>query len=168
MLMSASSLVFPGPDGHLKYVPDAHGNAIPDFSDVGYESGIAPLPGTKGTPDVPVKAIVTPPAKGVDAGPLIQGAIDQVSKLPLDANGFRGAVLLKAGLYPISGRIRITTSGVILRGEGTDVTGTGRAGTVLEATGTGRRYDPHRPFGDGVVQIEGAVPGGANWDGGRR
>jgi len=36
----------------------------------------------------------------------------------------------------------------------------------LEATGTGRRYDPHRPFGDGVVQIEGAVPGGANWDGG--
>src|SRR5262249_40942139 len=135
-------------------------------SDVGYESGVAPLPGTNGTPDVPVKAIVTPPAKGVGAGPIIQGAIDQVSTLPLDANGFRGAVLLKAGLYPISGQIRITTSGVILRGEGTDVTGTGLTGTVLEATGTGRRYDPHRPFGDGVVQIEGAVPGGANWDGG--
>jgi hypothetical protein len=164
--MSASSLVFPGPDGHLEYVPDAQGNVIPDFSDVGYESGIVPLPGTDGTPDVPVKAIVTAPAKGVDAGPIIQAAIDQVSKLPLDANGFRGAVLLKAGLYPISGQIRIATSGVVLRGEGTDVTGTGRTGTVLEATGTGRRYDPHRPFGDGVVQIEGAVPGGANWNGG--
>jgi hypothetical protein len=87
---------------------------------------------------------VTPPAKGVDAGPIIQAAIDQVSKLPLDANGFRGAVLLAAGLYPIGGQIRITTSGVILRGEGTDVTGTGLTGTVLEATGTSRRYDPHR------------------------
>src|SRR6516165_6388767 len=124
MLMSTSSLVFPGPGGHLEYVPDAQGNVVPDFSNVGYESGIVPLPGTNGTPDVSVKAIVTPPPKGVDAGPIIQNAIDQVSKLPLDANGFRGAVLLKAGLYPISGQIRISTSGVILRGEGTDVTGT--------------------------------------------
>ncbi len=28
MLMSASSLVFPGADGHLQYVPDAQGNVI--------------------------------------------------------------------------------------------------------------------------------------------
>ena len=166
MLMSTSSLVFPGPDGHLEYVPDAQGNVIPDFSNVGYESGIVPLPGTNGTPDVPVKAIVTPPPRGVDAGPIIQNAIDQVSKLPLNASGFRGAVLLEAGLYPISGQITISASGVILRGEGTDVTGTGLQGTVLEATGTAQRYDPHHPFGDGVVQIEGAVPGGASWNGG--
>jgi hypothetical protein len=147
-------------------VPDARGNVIPDFSEVGYESGIVPLPGTDGTQDLPVKAVVAPPPKGVDAGPLIQSAIDEVSKLPLNANGFRGAVLLKAGVYPISGQIKITTSGVVLRGEATDVTGTGRTGTVLEATGTARRYDQHHPFGDGVVQIEGAVPGGANWNGG--
>jgi hypothetical protein len=177
LLMSASSLVFPGPDGHLKYVPDAQGNVIPDFSNVGYESGIVPLPGTNGTPDVPVKVIVKPLAKGVDAGATIQAAIDQVSKLPLDANGFRGAVLLKAGLYPIKGQIRITTSGVVLRGEGTDVAGTslkgtvdvpgtGLTGTVLEATGTDQRYDPHLPFGDGLVQLEGAVPGGPKWNGG--
>jgi hypothetical protein len=164
--MSASSLVFPGPDGHLNYVPDAQGNTVPDFSDVGYESGIVPLPGTNGMPDVPVKVIVKPLANGVDAGAAIQAAIDQVSKLPVAANGFRGTVLLKAGLYPIRGRIRITTSGVVLRGEGTDVTGTGLTGTVLEATGTNRRYDPHLPFEDGVVQLEGAVPGGANWNGG--
>jgi hypothetical protein len=162
----ASAYVHLDAAGHLDYVPDAQGNRIPDFSDVGYESGIVPLPGTDGTPDVPVKVIVTPTARGVDAGPLIQNAIDQVSKLPLDADGFRGAVLLKAGLYPISSQIRITTSGVVLRGEGTDVTGTGLTGTVLEATGTDRRYDPHHPFGDGVVQIEGAVPGGATWNGG--
>jgi hypothetical protein len=176
-LLSTSSLVFPGADGHLTYVPDAQGNVIPDFSNVGYESGIAALPGTNGTPDVPVKVIVQPLAKGVDAGATIQAAIDRVSKLPLDANGFRGAVLLKSGLYPIKGQIRITTSGVVLRGEGTDVadrtsTGTvkvpvtGLTGTVLEATGTDRRYNPHLPFGDGLVQLEGAVPGGASWNGG--
>jgi hypothetical protein len=30
-LLSTSSLVFPGPGGHLTYVPDAQGNIIPDF-----------------------------------------------------------------------------------------------------------------------------------------
>jgi hypothetical protein len=160
-LLSVSSLVYPGPDGHLTYVPDAQGNIIPDFSNVGYMSGTVPLPGTQGTPEVPVKAIVQPPAKGVDAGATIQAAIDQVSKLPLDPNGFRGAVLLKAGNYFIGGQIRITTSGVVLRGEGTDSTG-----TILHATGTSRRYDEKLPFGDGLVQLEGAIPGGPSWRGG--
>jgi hypothetical protein len=180
--LSITSLVFPGADGHLTYVPDAQGNVIPDFSNVGYESGVVPLPGTNGSADVPVKVVVKPLAKGVDAGATIQAAIDQVSKLSVDANGFRGAVLLKAGLYPIKGHITISTSGVVLRGEstevpdtsptGTVVTGKGLTGTVLEATGTDKRYDVHLPFGDGVVQIVGAVPGGANgtdphkWNGG--
>jgi hypothetical protein len=160
-LLSASSLVFPGADGHLTYVPDAQGNVIPDFSNVGYESGVAPLPGTAGTPEVPVKATVMPPAGGADAGATIQAAIDLVSKLPVDANGFRGAVLLKAGTYPIAGQIHITASGVVLRGEGT-----GPGGTTLLATGTARRYDPHHPYLDGLVQIEGAVPGLGSWTGG--
>src|SRR6516225_11392499 len=129
-LLSTSSLVFPGADGHLTYVPDAQGNVIPDFSNVGYQSGIAALPGTNGTPDVPVKVIVQPLAKGVDAGATIQAAIDRVSKLPIDANGFRGAVLLKAGLYPIKGHITISTSGVVLRGEGADPPDTTSTGTV--------------------------------------
>ena len=30
-LLSASSLVYPGPDGHLVYTPDTQGNTIPDF-----------------------------------------------------------------------------------------------------------------------------------------
>jgi hypothetical protein len=164
--MSTSSLVFPGPDGHLQYVPDAQGNTIPDFSNVGYMSGIVPLPGTDGTPDVPVKAIVQPLASGVDAGATIQAAIDQVSNLPVDPNGYRGAVLLKAGVYPIRGQIKIATSGVVLRGEGIDPTGKGLAGTVLKATGTDTRYDADQPFKDGVVQIYGAVPGGPAWSGG--
>ena len=159
--LSTSSLVHPGPDGHLVYVPDAQGNTIPDFSDVGYLSGIVPLPGTDGTPAVPVKATVTPPPGGADAGAAIQAAIDLVSKLPLDANGFRGAVLLKAGEYRIHDHIIIGTSGVVLRGEGV-----GSTGTLLRATGTDRHYDPKHPFVDGLVRLEGAVPGGPAWDGG--
>jgi hypothetical protein len=160
-LLSVSSLVYPGPDGHLVYTPNAQGNTIPDFSNVGYMSGVVPLPGTEGVPAVPVKAVVTPPAGGADAGATIQAAIDLVSKLPLDANGFRGAVLLKAGEYRIGGHITISTSGVVLRGEGT-----GPGGTVLRASGTDRRYQEHHPLEDGLVQIEGAVPGGAAWTGG--
>jgi hypothetical protein len=154
-------LVYPGPDGHLTYVPDAQGNVIPDFSNVGYMSGVVPLSGTAGTPEVPVKATVKPPAGGADAGASIQAAIDLVSKLPVDANGFRGAVLLKAGEYRIAGQVRISASGVVLRGEGTRPTG-----TILRATGTARRYDPLHPYVDGLVQLEGAVPGGASWRGG--
>jgi hypothetical protein len=39
-------------------------------------------------------------------------------------------------------------------------------GTILRATGTDQRYDPDHPFVDGLVRIEGAVPGGAAWRGG--
>jgi hypothetical protein len=160
LLLSSSSLVHPGPDGRLVYVPDAQGNIIPDFSNVGYMSGTVPLPGTDGTPAVPVKATVHPPAGGADAGAVIQAAIDQVSALP-EVNGFRGAVLLTAGEYRIAGHIKISTSGVVLRGESMYSTG-----TILRATGTDQRYDPNYPFGDGLVQLEGAVPGGAAWRGG--
>jgi hypothetical protein len=104
---------------------------------------------------------VKPPAGGADAGASIQAAIDLVSKLPVDANGFRGAVLLKAGEYRLAGQIRISASGVVLRGEGI-----GPTGTILRATGTARRYDPLLPYGDGLVQLEGAIPGGTSWRGG--
>jgi hypothetical protein len=161
LLLSASSLVHPGPDGHLVYVPDAQGNIIPDFSNVGYMSGIVPLPGTAGTPAVPVKAIVKPPAAGADAGANIQAAIDLVSKLPVGPSGFRGAVLLEAGEYRIADQIHIRASGVVLRGEGM-----GPTGTILRATGTDRRYDPLHPYVDGLVQIEGDIPAGVKWTGG--
>src|SRR5262249_26783065 len=83
-LMSVSSLVHPGPNGHLVYTPDAQGNIIPDFSNIGYLSGTVPLPGTDGTPDVPVKKTIQPPPGLADATAVIQAAIDEVSKLPLN------------------------------------------------------------------------------------
>jgi hypothetical protein len=119
-----SQLVFPGSDGRLVYVPDAQGNRIPDFSSVGYKSGIVAIP------TVPVQMTLDPDPSSVDDGPRIQAAIDQVSALPLDQDGFRGAVLLRAGEYRIPGSLFIHASGVVLRGEGGELTG-----TVLRATG---------------------------------
>src|SRR6188768_2129718 len=80
-----SKLVSPGKSGKLIYTPDGEGNTIPDFSNCGYMGGGVRLP------DVPVRAEVV--AESTDARQRIQDAIDRVSKLPLQRDGFRGAVL---------------------------------------------------------------------------
>ncbi|MFI5131652.1 MAG: DUF6298 domain-containing protein [Chitinophagales bacterium] len=102
--------------GKLMYAPDPLGNRIPDFSYCGYMASEKPIPG------VSVKVVV-PVAKG-DATVRIQSALDYVSGLPLDADGFRGAVLLQKGNYEILGQLKITASGVVLRGSGMDEKGT--------------------------------------------
>ena len=108
--------VYPGSEGKLIYIPDEQGNTIPDFSYAGYGGGGIALP------YVPIKVTVWP-VKGDDT-PNIQTAIDHVSNLPMDANGFRGAVLLKQGYYDLQSPLNITASGVVLRGEGQDDLGT--------------------------------------------
>lgn len=118
--------VFPGTSGRLIAQPDALGNRILDESGVGYKGGLAPLPNSN---TVPVKIIVTPIAG--DNATNIQSAINYVSALPPDTNGFRGAVLLSAGLYQCSNTLNISASGVVLRGVGSYTNG---SGTVLEAT----------------------------------
>src|SRR5262249_31905522 len=120
-----SQWVYLGDDGKLIYGPDFQGNQIPDFSNVGYKSGIVDLP------NVSVQAVLEPDPSSEDDGPRIQAAIDQLSSLALDQNGFRGAVLLQAGEYRIAGTLIIRASGIVLRGEGQD----SDAGTVLRATG---------------------------------
>lgn len=136
VLLSTSSLVFPGADGRLVYMPNAAGDVIPDFSSVGYMTGTVPLPDTTGGAAVPVKQTVHPGAAGVDMTATIQNAINAVSALTPDANGFRGAVLLTAGNYPISGQLNINAGGVVLEGQGNNKT----TGTALEATGTTQRF----------------------------
>jgi autotransporter-associated beta strand protein len=121
-----STWVFPGVSGRLLYQPDALGNRLVDASGVGYQGGTVPLP-TSNT--VLVKATVSPIAGDNTAN--IQNAINTVSAMPLDPNGFRGAVLLSAGTYPCSNTIKISASGVVLRGVGSSTNGTG---TVLQAT----------------------------------
>lgn len=108
-----SIAVHPGEDERLVYTPDHRGNRIPDFSYVGYRGGEeVPVP----IPDVSVK-ITLEPQDGDDTE-RIQDAIDEVSNMPLDADGFRGAVLLTKGIYEVIGTLHINASGVVLQGEG--------------------------------------------------
>ena len=111
--------------GKILYTPDSLGNRIPDFSYCGYMASEKPIP------DVAIK-IVVPVAAG-DATLRIQSALDWVANLPIDANGFRGTVLLQKGKYEVNGQLQIKASGVVLRGSGTD-----EKGTVLFGAGTGR------------------------------
>ena len=104
-------------DGSLKYIPDEKGNIIPDFSRVGYYGG------DKDIPDVPVVKTIGAAAEGTSEA-IIQSAIDEVSKKPLNNDGFRGTILLKKGTYKIPENIRIETSGIVLRGEGDNSSGT--------------------------------------------
>jgi hypothetical protein len=94
-------------------------NTIPDFSNSGYMGGGVKLP------NVPVKKALSPVSG--DNHDQIQNAINEVSKLPADQNGIRGAVLLKAGTYEVNSELKINTSGVVLRGEGQ-----GPKGTILQ------------------------------------
>jgi autotransporter-associated beta strand protein len=142
-LLAASAIAFLGPDGRLIYAPDAQGDVIPDFSMVGYKTGNVPLPNTAGGVTVPVKRTINPGAPGVDMTSTIQGAIDDVEDDVMDANGFRGAVLLTAGNYPISSFLTINASGVVLMGVGDSST----TGTRLQATGTSTRI---------LVQVDGS------------
>ena len=82
-------------------------------------------------PNVAVKIVV--PITAGDATARIQSALDYVASLPLDANGFRGAVLLQKGTYSVHGQLQIKASGVVLRGSGA-----GANGTLLIGTGKDR------------------------------
>jgi hypothetical protein len=118
-----SSLVASGSDGLLTYnAYTERGDVLPDFSRVGYRKGEKPLP------EVPVRISLKPAENGVDDTARIQNAIDQVSAMAPDEDGFRGAVLLERGLYRVRNTLRIEQSGVVLRGEGS-----GEDGTILFA-----------------------------------
>ncbi|WP_345954567.1 DUF4955 domain-containing protein [Mucilaginibacter sp. PAMB04168] len=114
-------------DGSLQYKADAKGNTLPDFSNVGYHSG------EKEWPNVQVVKTISPAAEG-SSEQIIQDAINEVSARAPDANGYRGAVLLKKGKYLVPGTIRITTGGIVIRGEGNTANG-----TCIVATGKGQR-----------------------------
>lgn len=97
-------------NGKVNYIPDLQGNKIPDFSYAGYQSGNQEIP------SVEIKITVT--AQDGDATQRIQNAINYVAGLPVDKNGFRGAVLLGKGEFEVLGQLKLKTSGVVLRGSG--------------------------------------------------
>ncbi len=114
--LNYSRLVHPGDDGRLVYTPDGNGNRVPDFSHAGYMGGGVQLP------KVPVKATVQP--EQGDDSVIIQNAIDRVSMMRPDENGFRGAVLLTKGTYHLHAPLMVYQSGVVIRGEGQGLDGT--------------------------------------------
>lgn len=88
-----------------------------DFSRVGYMWGDKPLP------EYPVRRVLEAPADGSDMTATIQEALDNIET--------PGAVLLKEGVYNVSGALIIEKNGVVLRGDG--------EGTVVVAKGTSKR-----------------------------
>ena len=113
-------------DGKITYTPDSKGDIIPDFGMVGYHKG-------ETLPQVEIVKTILAPSKG-DAQELIQNAIDEVAKMPLNPHGFRGAILLKKGIYRIPGKLMIPAGGIVLKGEGNH-----EQGTVVVASGKGQR-----------------------------
>ena len=135
-----SKFVQLGENQHLIYLPDEHGNIIPDFSGVGYESG------EKEIPNVGVVETITPVAG--DNLEYIQNAIDRISKRTPDQNGFRGALLLKKGTYNVNGTVYIRHSGIVIKGEGSD-----SEGTVVRETAT-KKCNLFRFVGNGRLKME--------------
>ncbi|WP_435138329.1 DUF6298 domain-containing protein [Formosa sp. A9] len=111
-------------NGKVLHVADSLGNQIPDFSFAGY------MASEKAIPTVDVKIFVSHQVE--DATQNIQNAIDYVSRLKPDVNGFRGAVLLDKGTFKINGTLYLKASGVVLRGSGNEDNETVLLGTGLK------------------------------------
>jgi hypothetical protein len=156
-----SAMVKLNKNGSLYYIPDSLGNTIPDFSRVGYYRG------DKTIPSVAVVKTIT--ASDDNDGVLIQSAIDEVAALSPRKDGFRGAILLKKGIYKIRGTLRINTSGIVLRGEGDDtklvamgnekhtLIAVSGSGAVKELPGTRRKItDAYVPVGIKFFTVDNA------------
>ena len=101
---------------------------VMDFSSAGYGGGGVALP------QVPARFALTP--SGGDDTRAIQAALDAVAAMPLDAQGLRGAVVLRAGSYRIEGQLRLGASGVVLRGENATLLAAGNSRrTLIEIRG---------------------------------
>ncbi|MCR8630956.1 leucine-rich repeat protein [Paenibacillus radicis (ex Xue et al. 2023)] len=115
--------------GKLVYVPDYRGNSVMDYSNVGYKGGGVEIP------NVPVKIILEPSEdSNSDDTERIQNAVNMLGRIDPDSSGFRGSILLKAGTYRVSSTIKISSSGIVLKGEGDDHGGIETHNTPLSPT----------------------------------
>ncbi|MBQ3187190.1 MAG: pectate lyase [Alistipes sp.] len=119
-------------EGKLQYATDKQGNRILDFSYCGYRNSNELIP------DAEVVYTLSPSENDSE---LIQGHIDALAALPLNERGLRGAILLKEGTYLLDEPLRISASGIVLRGESKEK-------TVLVKRGVER---------GAVIYIEGAT-----------
>ena len=119
-----------------------------DFSCVGYGGGGENLPW--------VDAVLYVQPTGGDDTWLLQSAINQIGNLPINKDGFRGALQLSGGQFHISGQLHISKSGIVVRGNN------GNKKTVLLATGNSRRtlveiHPDQKSILGGSLQITDAV-----------
>lgn len=94
-----------------------------DYSTCGYHASEALIP------DVEVATFVE--WQEGDCSEIIQQAINQVAKMKMNANGHRGTILLGKGTFQLNRPLRMTTSGIVLRG-------TDRDHTILQKHGVER------------------------------
>ena len=79
-----------------------------DYSTCGY------MASERTIPDVKNVIFVSPTDR--DCSALLQRAIDYVSALKMNKDGFRGAILLGSGTFSLEKSLRISVSGVVIRG----------------------------------------------------
>lgn len=94
-----------------------------DFSYSGYKGGDTDIP--------TIAAVLFVKPGGGDDTKLLQSAINYVGNLPMQKNGFRGALLLAEGRFKVSGQLFLDKSGVVIRGSKKNK-------TIIEATGIER------------------------------
>ncbi len=112
-------------DGNIIYIKDNRGNRVIDFSHCGYMNSNIEIPS--------VENIVFVPFQNEDASDIIQKAINDVEKLPINKKGFRGAILIDEGEFLLSKSLRISKSGVVLRGSGKKATSLRKIGVLRDA-----------------------------------
>lgn len=165
-----------GEDGLLEYKPfSQRGDHLLDWSYCGYMRSEQPIP------LVPVVETIEPKSgeitqgsgmaypKGPTSHVEIQAALNRVGNLEPDADGIRGAVFLKRGVYFISETL-VIPSGVVLRGEGDGINGSiivgqtaktggnmvqlGRGGRISSVGPAVRIADTYVPTGSTRITLE--------------
>ncbi len=121
---------------------------LPDFSHAGYHQGEAP------PPEVPVAADVR------DFGAVGDGVTDDSQAfLAAIESVERGAIFIPEGRYRLTRVLRLTRSGVVLRGAGRDRTVLFFPQPLYEIEGVGPQLSPYGPYGwswsGGVIWVEG-------------
>ncbi|MBW8191756.1 hypothetical protein K0504_11985 [Neiella marina] len=127
---------------------DRRVHLLPDFSYAGFHKGGIALPAYD---ELPIAKTLTPQTG--DNSQQIQQAIDEVSRLPLNSQGYRGVVLLEKGHYSVNQPLMVRASGVIIRGEGQSDNG-----TILTATSTDHRSTLLTFRGKGSGRLPKAAP----------
>lgn len=139
-----------GREGRLSYREEPNGDRVIDFSHAGFGGGGVPLP------RVPVRLRVEAPTG--DATALVQSALDELARRPAAADGWRGAVLLGPGRFELAGRLRLSASGMVLRGsDGTVIAAAGHdrsAVITISGPGGGR-------VGARIAAVDSYVPAGS-------